>query len=56
MVDRLRKTLHGSVRQALWLAWELDNVEKADRPLRNFAHRLEQEASCVATSILWGST
>jgi len=40
--------------KALRQAWELNDADKAERLLRNLAHRLEQEAPGVAASILEG--
>jgi putative transposase len=54
IIERLPKHLHASVRKALRQAWELDDAEKAERLIRNLAHRLEQVAPGVATSILEG--
>jgi hypothetical protein len=45
---------HVSVRRALRQAWELEDPDKAERPLRNFARRLDQQAPGVAASILEG--
>ena len=54
VIERLRKSLHASVRRALWQAWELEDAEKAERLLRNLARRLEQDARGVAASTLEG--
>jgi putative transposase len=54
VIERLPKPLHASVRRALRQAWELDDADKAERLLRNFARRLEQEAPGVAASNLEG--
>src|SRR5216684_2886894 len=54
VIERLRKSLHASVRKALRQAWELDDADKAERLLRNLARRLEHEAPGVAASILEG--
>jgi putative transposase len=54
IAERLPKHLHASVRAALRQAWEMDDAEKAERLIRNLAHRLEQVAPGVATSILEG--
>ena len=54
IAERLPKHLHASVRAALRQAWELDDVEKADRLIRNLARRLEQVAPGVAASIVEG--
>ena len=54
VIERLPKALHASVRKALRQAWEIDDADKAERLLRNFARRLEVEASGVAKSILEG--
>jgi putative transposase len=48
VVERLPKSLHASVRNALRQAWELDDADKAERLLRNLARRLEHEAPGVA--------
>ena len=54
ITERLPKHLHASVRAALRQAWELDDAAKAERLIRNLAHRLEQVAPGVAGSILEG--
>lgn len=54
IVERLPKHLHASARAALRQAWELDDADKAERLIRNLAHRLEQVAPGVAASILEG--
>ena len=54
VIDRLPKPLHAPVRRALRQAWELDDVDKAERLLRNLARRLNQQAPGVAASILEG--
>ena len=54
IVERLSRHLHASVRKALRQAWELDDAEKAERPVRNLARRLEQAAPGVGASILDG--
>jgi putative transposase len=54
IVERLPKHLHASVRKALRQAWELGDADKAERLLRNLAHRLEREAPGVSGSILEG--
>ena len=54
IMDRLPKTLHASVRRVLRQAWELDDADKAEKLLRNLAHRLERDWSGVASSILEG--
>ena len=53
-MERLPKHLHASVRTALRQAWELDDVVKAERLIRNLAHRLEQLAPGVSATILEG--
>jgi putative transposase len=35
-------------------AWELDNAAKAEKLIRNLAHRLERDAPGVSKSILEG--
>ena len=47
IMERLPKSLHASVRCVLRQAWELDDDAKAERLLRNLAHRLEQDWSGV---------
>ncbi len=42
------------MRRALKQAWELDDADKAERPMRNLARRFEQEAADVSRSILEG--
>jgi hypothetical protein len=40
VIERLPKPLHASVHRALRQAWELDDADKAEQPLRNLARRL----------------
>ena len=54
IVERLPKHLHASIRKVLRQAWELDDVAKAERLIRNLARRLEHEAPGVSGSILEG--
>lgn len=54
IIERCPPSLHATVRKALRQAWELDDVDKAERLLRNLARRLEQVAPSVAASILEG--
>jgi putative transposase len=54
IVERLPKHLHASVRKVLRQAWELDDVAKAERLIRNLARRLEHEAPGVSGSIVEG--
>jgi putative transposase len=54
VIERLPKSMHPLVRRALRQAWELDDVAKAERLLRNLARRFEHEAPAVASSILEG--
>jgi hypothetical protein len=54
VVDRLPKSLHVPVRRAGSQAWEPDDVDKAERLLRNLARRLDQEAPGVAASLFEG--
>ena len=54
ILERLPKHLHAPVRAALRQAWELDDVDKAERLIRNLTRRLEQVAPGVAASILEG--
>ena len=54
VIERLPKPLHASVRRALRQAWELSDADKAERLLRNLAHRLKHQAPGVAASILEG--
>ncbi len=54
IMERLPKGLHAPVRRALRQAWELDDVAKAERLLRNLAHRLERDAPGVSASLLEG--
>jgi transposase-like protein len=54
IIERLPKHLHAPVRVALRQAWELDDADKAERLMRNLAHRLEQVAPGVAASIVEG--
>jgi hypothetical protein len=46
-MERLSPPLHASVRRALRQAWELDNAAKAEKLIRNLAHRLERDAPGV---------
>ena len=52
ITDRIDPRHHVAVRKALRQAWELDDVTKAERLLRNLAQRLELEARGVSKSIL----
>ena len=52
--ERLPKSLHASVRRVLRQAWELDDADKAEKLVRNLAHRLERDWSGVSSSILEG--
>jgi transposase-like protein len=54
ITERLPKPLQASVRRTLRQAWELDDAEKAERLIRNLAHRLEHDAPGVRDSILEG--
>jgi transposase-like protein len=54
IMERLSPALHASVRRALRQAWELDDVDKAEKLLRNLAQRLERDAPGVSKSILEG--
>jgi transposase-like protein len=54
IMERLSPALHASVRRALRQAWELDNAAKAEKLIRNLAHRLERDAPGVSKSILEG--
>jgi putative transposase len=54
ITERLPPSLHASVRRTLRQAWELDDVAKAEKLLRNLAHRLERDAPGVSKSILEG--
>ena len=54
IMDRLPKELHASTRRALRQAWELDDPVKAEKLIRNLAHRLEQDRPGAAASILEG--
>jgi putative transposase len=47
-MERLSPALHASVRRALRQAWELDNAAKAEKLIRNLAHRLERDAPGVS--------
>ncbi len=42
------------MRRALKQAWELDDADKAERPMRKLARRFEQDAVDVSGSILEG--
>src|SRR3954454_7616105 len=52
IMERLPKSLHASVRRVLRQAWELDDADKAEKLIRNLAHRLERDWSGVSSSIL----
>ena len=54
IMERLPKPLHASVRRALRQAWELDDAAKAEKLIRNLAHRLERDAPGVSGSLLEG--
>ncbi len=54
ITDRLVPRHHASVRRALKQAWELDDADKAERPMRNLARRFAQEAPDVSRSLLEG--
>jgi len=54
IMERLPKSLHASVRRVLRQAWELDDADKAEKLIRNLAHRLERDWSGVSGSILEG--
>ena len=54
IMERLPKPLHASVRRVLRQAWELDDAAKAEKLIRNLAHRLERDAPGVSNSILEG--
>ena len=54
IMERLPKSLHASVRRVLRQAWELDDADKAEKLIRNLAHRLERDWSGVSSSILEG--
>lgn len=54
ITERLAKPLHAGVRKALRQAWELDDVDKAEKLIRNLARRLERDAPGVSGSILEG--
>src|SRR5262249_8621136 len=54
VAGRLPRLLKASVRGLPRQVWELADPEKAERLLRNLAHRLDQEAPGVAASILEG--
>lgn len=54
IMERLPKPLHASVRRALRQAWELADAAKAEKLLRNLAHRLERDAPGVSGSLLEG--
>lgn len=54
IMERLPKPLHASVRRVLRQAWELDDAAKAEKLIRNLAHRLERDAPGVSGSLLEG--
>jgi putative transposase len=54
IMERLPKPLHASVRRALRQAWELTDASKAEKLIRNLAHRLERDAPGVSGSLLEG--
>ncbi len=54
IMARLPKELHASTRRVLRQAWELDDAAKAERLIRNFARRLDQNRPGAAASILEG--
>ena len=54
ITERLPPALQASVRRTLRQAWELDDVVKAEKLLRNLAQRLKRDAPGVSRSILEG--
>src|SRR6195256_2231681 len=54
IMERLPKPMHAAVRRVLRQAWELDDVGKAEKLIRNLARRLEHDAPGVSASILEG--
>ena len=54
ITKRLDESLHVGVRKALRQAWNQDDVDKAERLLRNLARRLEHDAPGVSKSIQEG--
>ena len=54
ITDRLVPKHHAAVRRTLKQAWELGDVDKAEKLMRNLARRFEQEAPDVSRSILEG--
>lgn len=54
IMERLPKPLHASVRRALRQAWEFTDAGKAEKLIRNLAHRLERDAPGVSGSLLEG--
>jgi putative transposase len=54
ILDRLPKSMHGSVRRVLRQAWEMNDADKAETLLRNLARRLEKDWEGVSASILEG--
>ncbi len=51
---RLAPRHRAALRRARKQAWELDDADKAERPMRKLARRFEQEAADVSGSILEG--
>src|SRR3954462_15902936 len=54
ITERLPKSLHAAVRRTLRQAWELDDVAKAERLVRNLARRLEKDWPGISATILEG--
>ena len=56
IMERLPKPLHASVRRALRQAWELTDAGKAEKLIRNLAHRLERDGLASPAACSRGST
>jgi len=54
IAERPPKEMHASVRKTLRQAWEMDDVAKADKLIRNLAGRLEKEWPGIAATVLEG--
>ena len=54
IMERLPKELHASVRKTLRQAWEMDDVDKAEKLIQNLARRLEKDWPGISASILEG--
>ena len=54
IMERLPKEHHAATRRVLRQAWEHDDVDKAEKLIRNLARRLDRQWPGIAASILEG--